>query len=158
MLRSLSLAIILLLFWLALSGHYNSFLVTVGVISTVLIVVFARRTGSDDGEGHPIHLVLGALAYFPWLIVEILKSAWNVTRIIIDPRLPISPTMTRVRSTQKTPVGIVTYANSITLTPGTITTEVSGHNLTVHAIVKDGADDLEAGGMDRKVTAFEGHD
>ena len=64
--------------------------------------------------------------------------------------------MLRVRATQKTSVGIASYANSITLTPGTITTNVSGHNLTVHAIERDGADGLESGEMDAKVTAFEG--
>jgi len=157
MLRTLSLCIILFLFWLALSGHYTSFLIGVGVVATLAIAVLAAKMGSNDAEGHPIHLAPGGLIYFPWLIIEIMKSAWAVTCIIIDPRLPISPTMTRVRSSQKTAVGIVTYANSITLTPGTITTDVTGHNLTVHAIVSSGADDLEDGGMDAKVTSFEGH-
>lgn len=156
MLRTLSLAIMLFLFWLALSGHYTSFLITIGAIVTLACVWMAARMSANDREGHPIHLLPGSLMYFAWLSIEIMKSAWNVTRIIIDPRLPISPTMTRVRATQKTTVGIVTYANSITLTPGTITTGVSGHNLTVHAITKSGADDLEEGGMDAKVTAFEG--
>jgi multicomponent Na+:H+ antiporter subunit E len=64
--------------------------------------------------------------------------------------------MTVVRTSQKTPAGVATYANSITLTPGTITVEVSGNDLIVHALVRDGADDLEAGGMDRRVSQFEG--
>jgi multicomponent Na+:H+ antiporter subunit E len=64
--------------------------------------------------------------------------------------------MTRVKATQKTPVGLVTYANSITLTPGTITTGIDGNVLTVHALVRDGAMDLEGGGMDARVTEFEG--
>jgi multicomponent Na+:H+ antiporter subunit E len=87
---------------------------------------------------------------------EIAKSAWSVTRIILDPRLPISPTMTTVKASQRTAAGIVTYANSITLTPGTITVGVSGNALTVHALAREGALGLEAGEMDARVRRFEG--
>jgi multicomponent Na+:H+ antiporter subunit E len=61
-----------------------------------------------------------------------------------------------VKSTQRTSAGIATYANSITLTPGTITVNIEGHDLTVHALVREGALDLEKGEMDRRVTRFEG--
>ena len=154
--RTISLAAVLFAFWLALSGHYTPVLIAAGIGSAALCVYFATRARVLDPEGHPIHLWLGAITYLPWLLREIVKSAWSVTKIILDPRLPISPTMTVVRASQKTPVGIATYANSITLTPGTITVEVSGNDLTVHALVRDGADDLEAGGMDRRVSEFEG--
>lgn len=153
--RNVCLAVVLFLFWLALSGHYNQFLLTIGILSTLLCLAIANRMGTVDHEGVPIQLALGALTYIPWLIWEIIKSAWSVTQIIIDPRLPISPTMTRVRASQATSTGINVYANSITLTPGTITTNVDGDQLTVHAIVSDGADDLEEGGMDARVSRFE---
>jgi len=79
-----------------------------------------------------------------------------VTKVILHPSLPISPTMTVVRASQKTTTGVTAYANSITLTPGTITVGVSSNDLTVHALVRDGALDLEGGGMDRRVSQFEG--
>jgi multicomponent Na+:H+ antiporter subunit E len=85
-----------------------------------------------------------------------MKSAWGVTKIVLHPSLPISPTMTVVTVGQRTSVGIATYANSITLTPGTISVQVASHDITVHALVREGADDVEAGGMDRRVTRFEG--
>jgi multicomponent Na+:H+ antiporter subunit E len=108
-----------------------------------------------DAEGHPIELFAGAVTYFPWLFREIVKSGWGVTRIILHPRLPISPTMTIVRAGQRTRAGVATFANSITLTPGTITGGVSGNDLTVHALVREGAIDLEGGTMNRRVTWFE---
>lgn len=154
--RTNFLALALLIFWLALSGHYTAFLISVGVACVIFTVYVARRMNIVDDEGEPIELLVSAPAYWLWLYVEIAKSAWAVTRIILDPKLPISPTFTRVRASQKSTAGIATYANSITLTPGTITTGVSGNILTVHAIVSDGADDLEAGGMDRRVSQFEG--
>ncbi|MFT5507903.1 MAG: multicomponent Na+:H+ antiporter subunit E [Hyphomicrobiaceae bacterium] len=153
--RNISLAVALFLFWLALSGHYSQFLVGIGIASSLLCLVLANRMGTVDAEGVPIQLTLGTITYFPWLLWEIVKAAWAVTRVIIDPRLPISPTMTRIRATQTTPTGINVYANSITLTPGTITTGVEDNMLTVHAIVGDGADDLEGGGMDARVSRFE---
>lgn len=154
--RYLSLASFLFAFWIALSGHYTPVLVTAGLTSAAVCVLAAVRMRTADAEGHPVELFRAAITYFPWLIVEITKSAWAVTKIILHPRLPVSPTMTIVRASQRSCAGIATYANSITLTPGTITVGVNGNDLTVHALVKEGALDLEAGGMDRRVSQFEG--
>ncbi len=154
--RYLSLAGFLFAFWVALSGHYTPVLVAAGVASAVLCTLAAIRMRVADAEGHPIELVWGAVTYFPWLAREIAKSAWAVTKLILHPRLPISPTMTVVRASQRTRVGVAAYGNSITLTPGTITVGVSGNDLTVHALTREGALDLEAGGMDRRVSQFEG--
>jgi multicomponent Na+:H+ antiporter subunit E len=154
--RLISLALALFLFWLALSGHYTPVLAAAGAVAAVVCVLAAMRMGIADSEGHPIHLLGRFVTYYPWILREIAKSAWAVTKIIIDPALPISPTMTRVRASQKTSLGVVTYANSITLTPGTITTGVKGDVLTVHALVREGALDLESGGMNERVARFEG--
>lgn len=154
--RFASLAGFLFAFWLALSGHYVPFLIVAGALCAVLCALAAARMRVLDEEGHPVSLLRHVLTYHPWLVVEIAKSAWSVSKIILNPRLPISPTMTMVDTTQRTAAGRATYANSITLTPGTITVGVDGNKLIVHALVKEGADDLEAGGMDARVTQFEG--
>jgi multicomponent Na+:H+ antiporter subunit E len=153
--RYLSLGAFLFVFWLALSGHYTATLIGAGAICSALCVLAAIRLRAADTEGHPVELFRGALTYFPWLSWEIAKSAWTVTKIILHPRLPISPTMTTVRASQKSAAGIATYANSITLTPGTITVGADDHVLIVHALTGDGALDLEGGAMDRRVTRFE---
>lgn len=154
--RAVSLGTLLFAFWLALSGHYTPLLVGIGAACSVACVLVAARVGALDAEAHPTQLFAAALTYFPWLVWEIVKSAWSVTKVIVHPSLPISPTMTVVDASQRTSVGIVTYANSITLTPGTITTHVKGNQLTVHALVRDGALDLEGGSMDARVRQFEG--
>jgi multicomponent Na+:H+ antiporter subunit E len=154
--RYVSLAAFLFTFWVALSGHYTPVLVAAGAASAVLCVLAAVRMRVADAEGHPIELFWGAITYYPWLIREIAKSAWSVTKIILHPKLPISPTMTIVRASQKTAAGLATYANSITLTPGTVTVGVNGRDLTVHSLVREAALDLERGGMDRRVSQFEG--
>lgn len=154
--RLAALAIVLFFFWLGLSGYFKPFLLWAGVGSVLLCVYLAIRMRIVDSEGLPLHLTLGALTYWPWLFWEIIKSAWTVTKIIINPSLPISPTMTKVVASQKTTVGMATYANSITLTPGTITTGVEDNILTVHALTREGAVDLEEGVMDARVRRFEG--
>src|SRR3972149_5284321 len=109
--RDLSLAGFLFAFWLPLSGHSTPMLVPVGAVCAVACVLAAIRMRVADAEGHPIELFWGAITYFPWLFLEIAKSAWGVTKIILHPSLPISPTMTVVRASQKTPAGMATSAN-----------------------------------------------
>ncbi|HLF39374.1 MAG TPA: Na+/H+ antiporter subunit E [Burkholderiales bacterium] len=151
-----SSAIILFVFWLLLSGYFTAFLVTMGALSAVAIALLGRRMDLIDHEGHPIYLSWRVLGYWPWLVKEIAKSAWEVSRIIVNPRLPISPTLVRAKTSQKTVVGVVTYANSITLTPGTISVDVKQGEILVHALTREGAKGLLTGEMDRRVTRFEG--
>jgi multicomponent Na+:H+ antiporter subunit E len=147
---------ILFAFWISLSGYFTPFLLGAGLASSIAVLLFALRMTVIDREGFPIRLGLAALTYWPWLIVEIVKSAWDVSRIILHPRLPISPVWVQVKASQRTAIGRVTYANSITLTPGTITLEAEGDEFTVHALTRAGAEGLAEGTMDRRVTRFEG--
>lgn len=159
MINSVSAVGVLFAFWLLLSGHYTPFLVAAGFGCVLAVVALARRMNVINHEGHPAHLAPRALlGYWPWLIREILKSGWAVTRITLDPRLPISPTLVRFRPTQKTDVGLTTHANSITLTPGTISVEVGRNELLVHALAEEGAEGIRGGDMDRRVTRFEGRE
>lgn len=151
-----SIGLVLFGFWLVLSGHYTVLTVTLGVASVAGTVALAARMRFIDDEGHPIHLLPRAASYWPWLAGEIAKAAWDVTKRILDPRLPISPTLVRVRASQRTAAGVATYANSITLTPGTVTCRITGNDFLVHAITKEGAESLAEGDMDRRVKRFEG--
>lgn len=147
---------LLFAFWVLLSGYFTAFLLTMGALSAVGVAALAWRMTVIDHEGHPYQLGPAALAYWPWLFKEIVKSAWDVSKIILHPRLPISPCWVRVKASQKTVVGRVTFANSITLTPGTITVDAESDTFLVHALTKEGAAGLEEGEMDRRVAAFEG--
>jgi multicomponent Na+:H+ antiporter subunit E len=155
--QSISAAIVLFVFWLLLSGHYTVFFITAGAGSAVAVVLFSRRMDVIDREGHPIHLGWRALnSYWPWLGREIVKSAWDVARRILDPRLPISPTLVRFVPSQRTDVGRVIHANSITLTPGTISVEARAREFVVHALTREAGAGLVGSEMDRRVTELEG--
>jgi len=151
-----SSAIVLFIFWLLLSGKFEPFLIAAGAGSAIGVVLLARRMDIIDRESHPIHLSWRVLGYWPWLFKEIARSGWDVAKIIVSPRLPISPTLVRAPTSQKSTIGVVTYANSITLTPGTISVDVSKDEILVHALTREGADGLLEGEMDRRVARFEG--
>ena len=156
MLYLLSTAVVLLSFWLILSGMFEPFLLGAGMFSIVVVVTFMRRMEVIDHEGHPVHLGWRGLIYFPWLIGQIIKSSLSVSRVILTPSMPISPTLEAIRASQKTGVGLALFANSITLTPGTISVETGPDEVLVHALTVEALQDLNRGEMDRRVTLLEG--
>lgn len=156
MTRLISLFAVLFLFWIVLSGFFTPFLLAAGAVSALAVAWLANRMDVADHEGHPIHLGPAALTYWPWLMVEIVKSAWDVTKIVLSRNISVNPMLVRTPTTQKTAVGVAVYANSITLTPGTISIDVKQGEILVHALTKEGAAGLLTGEMDRRVTRFEG--
>lgn len=154
----LSLGALLFALWLLLSGHMDPLLIGFGAISTALCVWIASRMDVADHEGVPVRLGLRTPLYWPWLLREIARSNIDVARRILDPRLPVSPTTVRIRTAQRTPLGRVVYANSITLTPGTVSMSIDDDTILVHALTAENARSLEEGEMGRRVSVFEGRD
>ncbi len=150
------MVIALFALWLLLSGILEPFLLSLGVVSCVLVAWIAYRMDVVDHEGFPIHMGPKAITYWPWLIWEIVKANIDVALIIIKPELKISPIMFRAEASQKTEVGQVTYANSISLTPGTITVGVGDGTVDVHALTVGAADEVISGRMDRRACQMEG--
>ena len=140
-----------------LSGFFTPLLLSLGVASVIAVVWIAHRMDVIDHEGHPIHLTFRAFLYWPWLLKEIILANIAVARVIISREMPIQPTVFGVTATQKTDLGHVIYANSITLTPGTVTIDIDKDNLSVHALTTDAAENLKTGEMDRHVTEVEAH-
>ncbi len=156
MLHAAGVLIVLFGFWLLLSGYFTGFLLAAGAGSALAALLLSRRMGIIDREGQPLHLIRRALfSYGPWLAKEIVKSAWDVSRRILHPQLPISPTLARFRPSQQTDLGLVIHANSITLTPGTISVAVGRDEFLVHALTAEGAASLAGSEMDRRVTDLE---
>jgi multicomponent Na+:H+ antiporter subunit E len=154
--HAVSLGLVLFATWLLLSGHLEPLLLGLGAVSCLVVVAIARRMDVVDREGHPLHLTWAGLAYWPWLGLEIVKANWDVARRVVNPSLPISPTLLRVKASQPSELGQVIYANSITLTPGTISVEVGDGTILVHALTREGADSLIEGTMDRRCTRMAG--
>ncbi len=143
--------------WLLWSGHYTPMLIGFGVGSCALVLLLSRRMGIVDDEGFPLGLTPRILRYLPWLAIEVIKSNLELARRVLDPRLPIGPELVELTASQRTDLGRVTYANSITLTPSTVTIEAESDGaFLVHAVSPETAADLRSGEMDRQVTRMEG--
>ena len=153
--KALLLFVFYFVIWLLLSGHYDPLLLTLGVLSCITCLYVTWKAKFIDEEGLPLHLLIRLPIYTLWLFKEIIKANIDTAKIIIinNP----DPQNFRVKSSQKTEAGKVTYANSITLTPGTVTTELDGDVLEVHALSSDMADDVKSGAMDKKVSWLEGN-
>ncbi len=155
MARAFLLTVILSLLWIGMSGHFDTLLLSFGAASVLSVVFIALRKNIVDIEGAPYEIGLSILIYWPWLFVEIIKANIDVTKKVLAPSLPISPTLFTLKASQHSDLGKVLYANSITLTPGTVTVAIEGDEFLVHALSEGGAEDLEEGTMDRKVSATE---
>lgn len=157
MTHALSLGALLFVLWLLLSGHWdNPLLIGFGVISTAICVWLAMRMDVADHEGIPLRLALRTPLYWPWLAVQVCKSNIQVARLILHPRLPISPAVVRIPMPHRTPLARAVYANSITLTPGTVSMTIDSDTVLVHALTEDSARELQTGEMARRVAVFEG--
>ena len=156
LIRAFTLFALLLATWLLLSGHTDTFLVGCGVVASLMVTVIAHRMGATDREGHPIHLVWRIPFYHGWLAWQIACSNVTVVRTILAPTRKLDPAADWVPASQKSTVGLVTFANSITLTPGTVSVSVESDRIYVHALSRRGLDALKDGAMDRRVRSFEG--
>jgi len=138
------------LFWVVLSGHTELWLLLLGLASTGLTIFLSHRMNIMDHEGHPFHLTLRLLRYFLYLGKELVIANLDVVKRILMPGRTISPQIIQVPDNKKTDLGKVIYANSITLTPGTVTMEMTENKIKVHSLSKESADDLQSGRMANK--------
>ncbi len=162
--RAISLCVVLFVFWLLLSGKVHldhssdRYLSACGLVCCFLVTAYWARHRLLDEEGHPVHLTLRALLYLPWLFWQIVLSNWDVLKRVWAPSRPISPCLVWIPYRTRTDLGTVIYANSITLTPGTVTIEVDtkGRRMLVHCLTEAAREDLLKGGMDDQVRKLEG--
>jgi len=153
--HTIILSISLSVFWLLNSEHSTDYMLSLGVISIAFVVYIAHRMDVVDHESQPVHLTLKIPAYYTWLIKEIIRSNLVVVKHIWLGNKSISPVFATITASQKTEIGKVIYANSITLTPGTVSVNLEGDRIMVHALLEESIKDLESGEMDRRVVQLE---
>lgn len=155
MCRGFVLGFALITTWLVWSGHLTAFLISTGIGACLFVVCLARWMDILDEEGMPTALLLRSITYLPWLILQVVLSGAKVSLAIIDPRRKITPRVIRLPITQRTEIGAVVYANSITLTPGTLSIRMEDDHLLVHALFPEDAKTLQDGTMANRIAALE---
>ena len=142
--------------WILLSAEFQVLLLVLGAISAAAVCWLALRMDTVDGEDTVVHIrLLGLGRYLVWLIGQIFKANIDVTREILRPQLRLSPSIFRVPAHGLSELGQVTYANSITLTPGTVSINIKDQDIEVHALTQNAADDLQRGEMVRRLRQLE---
>lgn len=149
------LGVMLAAFWLLLSGHYTPLLLALGAVSVALVTALAHRMDLVDHEGRPLQLSLRAPGYWWWLGGQMLLSSWDVSRRIWARTPRIAPVVRRTPTRDMSEMLQVIYANSITLTPGTLSVTVHDDGIDVHALDDELVDALERSAMARRARRME---
>lgn len=146
----LPLTIALFALWVVLSGKLDGFHLSIGIVSALAISLGTRRLlmlpPAIGAQGiHPAAAQpwLRLTIYIPWLIWQIVLSSVHIAYVVLHPRLPISPSMIRIQAKLPHALARLTLANSITLTPGTITVDVQGDDFLIHALTVTSAQGLQ---------------
>lgn len=156
------LAIFLFAFWVILSGKFDAFHLGIGAASAVCITLgtqhlLLRPPAVVAEDRHPITAIIWSrlLLYAPWLVWQVVLSSLQVARIVIHPKMPINPCLVQFEAPLPHELARLTLANSITLTPGTVTLDVEGDTFIVHALTTSSAAALVPktgqSGMQRRV-------
>lgn len=151
----ISLSLGLAAFWLLNSGHYNTLLLSLGIISIAFVLFLVHKMDVVDQESQPLNLSLKIPGYWVWLTKEIVLANISVAKCVWLGNDTISPTMATIKASQKTDMGKVIYANSITLTPGTVAVDLKDNQILVHALLRGDLETLKAGEMDHRVSQLE---
>ena len=149
--RKLILFFLLVAIWLLWSGLFEPTLLVLGLVSCVITFLLVQRMGYLEDRLFSLRYSFRLFRYWAWLIREVIRSSLEVSRIVLDPRLPISPRVLEIKATSQHPVDQVILANSITLTPGTLALDLHEGVIKVHTLTEAGARELMSGEMDRRV-------
>lgn len=149
-------AVLLSVFWLLLSGYIQPLLLSFGAISVAIVLVVLKRM--DDIDQQPCHVGNGhqIFRYILWLMGQIISSSFHVTKLVWGPANKISPALANIPADKVPAESRVLYANSITLTPGTLSVDLKNGEITVHALQASSIKEIEEGEMERKITGIWG--
>lgn len=153
--HGVALALLLAAAWFLWSGHTEPLMLFLGAVSVAFVLWLVRRMGPFDDEVAPMEYAGRSLLYLPWLMGQIVISNLRVAAIVLHPRRPIAPLIIRQRLVQRTDIGKVIYANSITLTPGTVSIELNAEEVVVHALDPRFAEGVLDGKMAERVRNLE---
>ncbi len=143
--------VILFAFWIIFSGKFDFFHLSLGLLCSLLVAFVSHDLLIQDiAKGNKLIKTWRFVLYLPWLIYQVVLANFHVAYLVLNPNA-IHPQIIRFRPKLKSDFAMVTLANSITLTPGTITMDIIHGEFLVHALSQKVADDLLSGDMERRV-------
>ncbi|HHX73621.1 MAG TPA: Na+/H+ antiporter subunit E [Firmicutes bacterium] len=150
-------AAVLFLFWLLITWRLHWQHLLVGVLCSLAVAAFNRELLLNKEERPLVTLraVLGFGVYFARLMIAVFQANWDVAKIVLSPRLNISPCFVEFRTDIRKPLNRVILGNSITLTPGTLTVDIKDDVYVVHALTRAGAEDVASWELADNLRALE---
>lgn len=149
-------SIVLFVFWTVLSSATDIQHVILGLLCAVGVSYYSSDLIKGGSSKLPkIGIVPAYFKYLGRLLVEIVLANIHVARIVLSPSLPIKPSIVKFNTALKSETGKVSLANSITLTPGTLTLDIIGDTFYVHALTQDAADEVTHWHMEKKLKEVE---
>jgi multicomponent Na+:H+ antiporter subunit E len=148
----------LLAFWLILSPTRDLAGIIIGIVISLFVTYINRNfVVAEKGKSVPIlGNLVNIVSYTVTLVLEIIKSNIQVAKIVLSPSLPIEPHFVKVPVKMESDLLKVLYGNSITLTPGTLTVDITHDNYIVHALTKEAAQGLNDSIVEGKILKLEG--
>lgn len=155
-------ALTLFAFWFALSGRTDPLFIVTGALTAVGVTALTTRITSvclrADAETVPLSRIPLAMAravlFAVWMAGRILIASVQLTRIVLTPKMPLDPCTVRFRTELTSPLARTTLTNSISLVPGTLTVDIDGHDILVHALSPHQVDDLVTGRLQNKIAGI----
>jgi len=153
MMAIVQLTVILFVFWVLLSGSVELPGLITGLLLSLLVALLSRRIlwGEGDEPFLSGKQMVRFFVYVGYLVKEIVSANIHVAELVLDPRLPIDPMVVEHATPLQRPVSRVALANSITLTPGTLTIDVDESTFWVHCIARRFSEDIASHNLDRKI-------
>lgn len=140
-------------FWLVLAGTATPLDIAVGAPVALLLGWWAARfLWPEDAPALSARQAVRFALYVPRLLGQVVRAAFQVAEVVLDPRLPLEPVTTWHRTSFSRTVTRTAYANSITLTPGTLTVDLDGDAFFIHCLAERFADDIATGELERKIS------
>jgi len=121
----------------------------------MLVLLITRRMRLLDRESLPLHLFIRIVPFYAWLVKEIVRGSFYVLKLIFRGEKALSPTIITIPLDFKDELSKVIFANSITLTPGTLSLQLDRESVQVHTLTRELADDLLSGEMARRIKDLE---
>lgn len=155
-------AVVLFAFWFALSGRTDPLFLVTGALTAVGVTAITTRITAvclrPDADHVPIHRIplalVRAVAFMFWMAGRILVASVQLARIVLSPSMPLDPCSVRFHTDLRSPLARTTLTNSISLVPGTLTVDIEGSEILVHALSPHQVDDLVTGRLQNKIAGI----
>ena len=145
--------------WVIFNGRITFEIIIAGVILSLMLDVFVKKILRIRFTGASffriVNLMPQILVYILVLLIEIIRANFAIIKLVLAPEIEVEPCIVKFNTSLKTEAARIALANSITLTPGTITVSLEGNELLVHALNRDIAHGIEGSIFEKLLTRME---